>query len=105
MFNLLDNAIKFSNDGGSIDVSAEVRGNDLLVQVTDQGIGIAEEARKSLFEKFYQVKSTTRVGGLGLGLYISKRIIEAHGGRIWVESVEGAGSTFSFTIPLKQDNR
>jgi signal transduction histidine kinase/PAS domain-containing protein len=105
MFNLLDNAIKFSNDGGSIDVSAEVRGNDLLVQLTDQGIGIAEEARKSLFEKFYQVKSTTRVGGLGLGLYISKRIIEAHGGRIWVESVEGAGSTFSFTIPLKQDNR
>jgi len=105
MFNLLDNAIKFSNDGGSIDVSAEVRGSDLLVQVTDQGIGIAEEARKSLFEKFYQVKNTTRVGGLGLGLYISKRIIEAHGGRIWAESVEGAGSTFSFTIPLKQDNR
>ena len=105
MFNLLDNAIKFSSDGGSIDVSAEVRDNDLLVQVTDQGIGIAEEARKSLFEKFYQVKNTTRVGGLGLGLYISKRIIEAHGGRIWVESVEGAGSTFSFTIPLKQDNR
>jgi PAS domain S-box-containing protein len=105
MFNLLDNAIKFSSDGGSIDVSAEVKGTDLLVQVTDQGIGIAEEARKSLFDKFYQVKNTTRVGGLGLGLYISKRIIEAHGGRIWVESVEGAGSTFSFTIPLKQDNR
>ena len=105
MFNLLDNAIKFSNDGGSIRVSAEVRGNDLLVQVTDEGIGIAEEAIKSLFEKFYQLKNTTRVGGMGLGLYISKRIVEAHGGRIWAESVEGAGSTFSFTIPLKQDNR
>jgi signal transduction histidine kinase len=105
MFNLLDNAIKFSNDGGSIDVSAEVEGNDLLVRVTDYGIGMAEEAMKSIFEKYYQVKNTTRSGGLGLGLYISRRIIEAHGGRIWAESIEGTGTTFSFTIPLKQDNR
>jgi signal transduction histidine kinase/DNA-binding NarL/FixJ family response regulator len=105
MFNLLDNAIKFSNDGGGIDISAEVEGSDLLVRVTDYGIGIAEEAMKSIFEKFYQVKNTTRAGGLGLGLYISKRIIEAHGGRIWAESIEGTGTTFSFTIPLKQDDR
>jgi len=105
MFNLLDNAIKFSNDGGSIDVSAEVEGKDLMVRVTDYGIGIAEETMKSIFEKFYQVKNTTRAGGLGLGLYISKRIIEAHGGRIWAESIEGTGTTFSFTIPLKQDDR
>jgi signal transduction histidine kinase/DNA-binding NarL/FixJ family response regulator len=105
MFNLLDNAIKFSNDGGSIDISAEVEGADLMVRVTDYGIGIAEEAMKSIFEKFYQVKNTTRAGGLGLGLYISRRIIEAHGGRIWAESIEGTGTTFSFTIPLKQVDR
>jgi signal transduction histidine kinase/PAS domain-containing protein len=104
MFNLLDNAIKFSSDGGSVGVRAEVRNGDLLVQVTDRGIGIAEETMPSLFEKFYQAKNPVRVGGLGLGLYISKRIIEAHGGRIWAESVEGAGSTFSFTLPLEQAN-
>ena len=104
MYNLLSNAIKFSNDGGRVSVRAEVRNDDLLVQVTDQGVGIAEEAMPSLFEKFYQAKNPVRVGGLGLGLYISKRIIEAHGGRIWVESVEGAGSTFSFTLPLERVN-
>jgi signal transduction histidine kinase/DNA-binding NarL/FixJ family response regulator len=105
MLNLLGNAIKFSHNGGSISVRAEVRNSDLLVQVTDQGVGIAEEAMPSLFEKFYQAKNPVRVGGLGLGLYISKRIIEAHGGRIWAESVEGAGSTFSFTLPLERANR
>jgi signal transduction histidine kinase/PAS domain-containing protein len=104
MFNLLDNAIKFSDDGGNVSVNAEVRDGDLLVQVADQGIGIPEEAMPSLFEKFYQVKNSARAGGLGLGLYISKRIIEAHRGRIWAESTEGAGSTFSFTLPLKQDS-
>jgi signal transduction histidine kinase/PAS domain-containing protein len=105
MFNLLGNAVKFSNDGGSISVGAEVRNSDLLVQVTDQGVGIAEEAMTSLFEKFYQAKNPVKVGGLGLGLYISKRIIEAHGGRIWADSIEGAGSTFSFTLPLERANR
>ena len=89
------------NDGGSISVSAETRDGDLLVQVADRGAGIPKEAMPYLFEKYYQAKNKVRVGGLGLGLYISKRIIEAHGGRIWAESTEGAGSTFSFTLPLK----
>jgi signal transduction histidine kinase/DNA-binding NarL/FixJ family response regulator len=101
MFNLLGNAIKFSSDGGSVSVRAEVRDGSLLVQVADQGVGIAEEAMPFLFQKFYQAKNTASVGGLGLGLYISKRIIEAHGGQIWAESREGAGSTFSFTLPLE----
>ena len=101
MFNLLGNAIKFSDDGSNVDVRAEVRNGALLVQVTDQGFGIAEEAMPSLFEKFYQAKNQALVGGMGLGLYISKRIIEAHGGRIWAESTEGTGSTFSFTLPLE----
>ncbi len=105
MLNLLNNAIKFSNDGGSVRVKAEARNGELLVQVTDQGIGIAKEAIPSLFEKFYQVAYPARVGGLGLGLYISKQIIEAHGGRIWAESTEGDGSTFSFTLPLEPASR
>ena len=100
MFNLLGNAIKFSDDGSNVDVRAEVRNGALLVQVTDRGVGIAEEAMPFLFEKYYQAKNPARAGGLGLGLYISKRIIEAHGGHIWAESTEGAGSTFSFTLPL-----
>jgi len=104
MFNLLGNAIKFSDCGGSIIVRAEVRNSDLLVQVTDQGVGITEESIPYLFEKYYQVKNSARVGGLGLGLYISKQIIETHGGRIWVESEAGAGSTFSFTLPMEQPN-
>jgi len=105
MFNLLGNAIKFSEEGGNVSVEAEVRDGDLLVQVIDQGIGIAEEAMPFLFDRFYQGKNPDKVGGLGLGLYISKQIIEAHGGQIWAESAEGAGSTFSFTLPLEQPGR
>ena len=105
MFNLLGNAIKFSNDGDCINVKAEVKNSSLLVQVTDQGVGITEEAMPYLFDKYYQVKNTTRVGGLGLGLYISKQIIEAHGGQIWADSTEGVGSTFSFTLPLDKAYR
>jgi nitrogen-specific signal transduction histidine kinase/CheY-like chemotaxis protein len=100
MFNLLSNAIKFSDDGGNVNVKAEVRNGELLVQVTDQGIGIAEEDMPSIFNKFYQAKNQGKVGGLGLGLYISKQIIETYGGRIWAESSEGESSTFSFTLPL-----
>jgi two-component system phosphate regulon sensor histidine kinase PhoR len=105
MFNLLGNAIKFSNENSSIIVSTESKGGNLTVKVTDHGIGIPEEAMPSLFEKYFQVKSNDRVGGLGLGLYLSRRIVEAHGGEIRAESKEGSGSTFSFTIPLRQDNR
>jgi PAS domain S-box-containing protein len=99
--NLLSNAIKFSPDGSSITVKAENTGDELLVHVTDQGIGIPEDAQPRLFQRFYQVdgSATRNVGGSGLGLYISKQIVEAHGGNIWVKSREGEGSTFSFSIP------
>jgi len=100
MFNLLGNAIKFSNDGSEVTVRAEVKEHDLLVQITDHGIGIPEEAMPRLFQRFYRVEASSSIGGSGLGLYISKQIIEAHGGRIWVESEPGKGSTFSFTLPL-----
>lgn len=105
MFNLISNAIKFSDYGGRVSVKAEVKNKELLVQVTDNGVGIAEEAIPDLFEKFYRAKDSNRSGGLGLGLHISKQIIEAHGGRIWVESTKGEGSTFSFTLPLDQASR
>jgi PAS domain S-box-containing protein len=103
MTNLLSNAVKFSNGGSEINVRAEVKDDELLVRVTDHGIGIAQEAMPHLFDRFYQVDSsmTRTVSGTGLGLYISKQIVEAHGGNIWVESELGKGSTFCFTIPKR----
>jgi PAS domain S-box-containing protein len=103
MVNLLSNAIKFRKDNSPIMVKVENRGSELLVQVIDHGIGIPAEAMPHLFEKFYRAKDTMARGGTGLGLFISKQIIEAHGGHIWAESKPGKGSTFYFTIPkLKQ---
>ena len=100
--NLVDNAIKFSEGGGTVTIRARTEGPELVVSVQDHGIGIPQDALSRLFERFYQANSsTTRSrGGTGLGLYISKQIVEAHGGRIWVESVVGQGSTFSFAIPV-----
>ena len=100
--NLLQNAIKFTPDGGNINVTVlngDV-GNKVLVKVSDNGIGIPEEEQENIFKQFYQVKSNLphETGGTGLGLSISKGIIEAHGGKIWVESMPEAGSTFLFTI-------
>jgi PAS domain S-box-containing protein len=98
--NLLNNAIKFSDPGGSVTTRAESREGELLFQVSDKGIGMDEEAMSHLFERFYRAEDKLARGGTGLGLYISKQIIEAHGGRIWAESKLGEGSTFSFTLPL-----
>ena len=100
--NLLSNAIKFSNGGTHVTVTGATRDSELMVRVTDQGVGMPEEVMQHLFERFYRAKDTARVGGTGLGLYISKQIIEAHGGHILVESKVGEGSTFSFTLPLIQ---
>lgn len=104
MINLVDNAIKFTPEGGQVLVLAKRRKSDVVVQVIDSGIGIPKEAQKSLFSKFYQVdgSATREMGGTGLGLYIVRRIVEAHGGRIWVESEVGKGSVFSFSLPLSE---
>ena len=102
MFNLLSNAVKFSKNEGAVTVRALTGGGELLVQVVDHGIGISEQAMTCLFERFYRGENGSDVGGAGLGLYISKQIIEAHGGRIWAESRVGEGSTFSFTLPFEQ---
>jgi PAS domain S-box-containing protein len=100
IMNLLNNAIKFSDPGGSVIVKVEKQKEQLLFQVSDRGIGIPEAAKPHLFERFYRAEGEMVRGGTGLGLYISKQIIEAHGGRIWAESKLGEGSTFSFTLPL-----
>ena len=97
--NLLDNAIKYTNPGGAVTVRLDERGEDILVQVTDTGIGIPEDHLPYIFDAFYRGKRDLK--GSGLGLSIAKTIVEAHGGRIWVESIPGKGSTFSFTLPKK----
>lgn len=99
--NILDNAIKYSPDGGLIVIRAEVNPHNVLVTVADQGIGISPEDLIPLFEKFFRVRSNPnlRVPGAGLGLPIARNIIEAHGGRIWIESKIGEGTTIHFSLP------
>lgn len=98
--NLVDNAIKYSNEGGSVAVSATAEGDFVRVNVVDTGIGMPSNVVSNLFHKFYRShRSRETVAGTGIGLYISKAIVESHGGRIGVKSQEGVGSLFYFTIP------
>ena len=101
--NLISNAVKFT-EKGSVTVKAKKQSMFVLVSVTDTGIGIPKDDIDKLFQKFYQVDSSIgrRYGGTGLGLSITKQLVEAHGGKIWVRSTLGKGSTFSFTLPIKQ---
>lgn len=99
--NLLNNAVKFSPAGSEIVVSGAVVDDCFQVMVADQGVGIAPEKQAYIFDKFFRVDaSNTALSGFGLGLYLVKRIVEAHGGKIWVESALGRGSTFFFTLPI-----
>ncbi len=99
--NLLSNAVKYSPDGGEVRVSSRVAPRDVVICVSDQGPGIAPEDLANLFTRFYRVSSALarKTQGAGLGLYLSKAIIEAHGGRIWAESDGRHGSRFSFSLP------
>lgn len=100
LVNLLDNAIKFSPERGSIQVRVEEAPTEVTVRVADRGAGIPPQDLPRVFERFYRVAAPgVRVTGSGLGLHICKAILEEHGGRIWVESQVGQGSTFSFTLP------
>lgn len=99
--NLLSNATKFTLKGGNIVLRAQKRGNDLVIQVQDNGIGMPEEKQRRLFEPYYRARlDRQKFPGLGLGLTLCKQLVELHGGKIWVESEEGKGSTFSFSLPL-----
>lgn len=102
--NLIDNAVKYTPEAGSVTVSAELHTKGIAVHVKDTGIGVPKEEMSKLFTKFYRAtnaEASKRVG-TGLGLYIAKSVIERHHGEMWVESVENQGSTFSFYLPLKQ---
>lgn len=102
LLNLLDNAFKFTHDGGEIVVSTRSTEDEVEISVKDNGSGIFLEEQDKIFERFYQIEnaSTKKHYGIGLGLSICKDIVEAQGGRIWVESKERAGSNFVFTLPL-----
>ena len=102
--NIVGNAIKFAPHGSTIDVHAERTGDVVLFAVSDSGPGIAPEQLPHIFDRYWQVKETAQLG-TGLGLAIAKGIVEAHGGRIWVESEVGKGTTFFFTLPVARTIR
>lgn len=99
LVNLVHNAIKFTPPGGKVDITARTEGDRLVVSVSDTGVGIPEDDLPRVFERFYKADKARAGGGTGLGLAIARHVVEAHGGRIWVESVEGEGATFSFSLP------
>jgi signal transduction histidine kinase len=106
LINLISNAIKFSHSETSIEVTADVMDGQVVIKVTDQGQGIPESEQAKVFDAFTKtsVRSTAGEGSTGLGLNIAKKLIENHGGKIWVTSKKGEGSTFAFSIPLVQEN-
>jgi signal transduction histidine kinase len=100
--NLLDNAIQYTLPGGKIIVSAETGEDEIILTVSDTGIGIPKADQSRIFERFYRVDvaRSREAGGTGLGLAIAKHLVEVHGGRLWVESEIGQGSQFHFSVPL-----
>jgi signal transduction histidine kinase len=105
LLNLLSNALKFTPAGGRIEVRARVQDDVAEIAVTDTGVGIAPEDQEAVFEEFRQVGAAdNKVEGTGLGLALSRKFIELHGGRIWVKSQVGQGSTFTFTLPVRRED-
>jgi two-component system sensor histidine kinase KdpD len=102
LVNLIDNSLKYSPPEAPIEIQARQMGAEILVQVQDRGVGIPEEDRARVFDKFYRVQRPENITGTGLGLSISKGIIEAHGGRIWADGRPGRGAILSFTLPLER---
>jgi len=103
LINLVHNAVKFSPDGGDVTIRVEEQPPDIVVSVEDHGIGIPRGSLDRVFERFYKVdRARVRGGGTGLGLAIARHVVQGHGGRIWVVSEEGRGSTFSFALPIAE---
>ena len=103
LLNLLSNAIKFTPEGGRIEVGAKPVNGSIEVSVSDTGVGIAPEDQEAVFEEFRQVGTAEKkVEGTGLGLALSRKFIELHGGKIWVKSQVGAGSTLTFSVPVRR---
>jgi len=101
LWNLLSNAVKYSPDGGVIIIRGRKEAGGIEIGVQDKGIGISREDQEQVFEQFFRSEAVfNEIGGTGLGLTISKLIVDLHGGKIWLESEPGKGSTFSFSLPL-----
>ncbi len=105
IYNLVDNAFKYSAEGSEVEVFARQEEKGVVIGVSDHGIGISPEDLNQIFEPFGRLKSGIKAKGIGLGLVVCKRLVEAHGGRIWVESKLGQGSAFKFTIPQGKANQ
>jgi NtrC-family two-component system sensor histidine kinase KinB len=104
LLNLISNALKFSPVDKKVTIKALRAGDEIVISVNDEGKGIALEDCSRLFQRFFQIKGSQSAGGTGLGLYISRLLVEAHGGRIWVESMPGKGSTLYFTLPIAEQD-
>ena len=106
LLNLVENAIKYSDERSEIRITARQQQNELCISVHDQGVGIPKEHQQRVFERFYRVDKarSRKAGGTGLGLSIVKHLVQSHGGDVWVESDPGRGSVFSFTLPLAQQH-
>jgi len=106
LYNLLDNAIKFSSPGGQVDLEVKVQPQETWFLIKDRGIGIDTKDHQIIFESFRQVQegANRKYGGAGLGLAITKNLVELHDGRIWLESEIGQGSTFYVAIPHRPDS-
>jgi signal transduction histidine kinase len=101
ILNLINNALKFTPSGGQITLRAKSDSKNLLVEVQDTGRGVNKEDQSLLFNPYHQIEDGRfRYGGMGLGLALSKNLVELHGGKIWMKSQKGKGSTFSFSIPI-----
>ncbi len=107
LVNLVENATKYSPEGSRITLEAQLKGDEVIVSVADKGEGIPAELQNKVFDRFYQAASIVsgRKSGTGLGLSVCRGIVEAHGGRIWVQSGEGKGSKFSFSLPVSQEKK
>jgi signal transduction histidine kinase len=105
LVNLLSNAVKFTPEGGQIKVEASLGDGGAIISVTDTGIGIAKEDQEAIFEEFRQVGSNyaQKREGTGLGLTLTRKFVEMHGGKLWVESELGKGSKFTFTLPMNHE--
>ena len=101
--NLVDNAVKFTPSESPISISVHLEEDSVVVSVEDTGPGVEHEEKNKLFETFYRGKQLMSVHGLGLGLAICQKIIEAHGGKIWVENNKSQGAAFRFSLPLQRE--